>query len=153
MTVKDHSDTSDGRAVWDIGETPARYLFAISRSSTGVEDLVRTGEIQESLGVTPASVSEMIANLDAAGYVQYEKYQGVRLANRGDALAERVSLRFCIVSSFFESMLDLALDEQTVFEIAFRLPKDAIISLRDLNSASCLDICPESRHGSEGCVA
>jgi len=137
----------------EIEPTAARYLFAIFRSSTDVKNLVKTGQIREYLGVTPASVTEMITKLDADGYVNYEKYQGVRLTSRGEAVAERVSWRFCIVSSFFDSALDLNLDEQTAFEIGFRLPREAIVSLRELITAPCFGVCPESGGSSERCIA
>lgn len=137
----------------EIEQTAARYLFAIFRSSTGIEDRVSTGQLRKYLDVTPASVTEMVAKLDAKGYVDYEKYQGVRLTPRGEAVAERVSRRFCLVSSFFESTLDLHLDDRTAFEIGFRLPDEAIVSLRDLISSRCLGVCPESGGSSEHCVA
>jgi DtxR family Mn-dependent transcriptional regulator len=155
MSLKEHSDVpAAGREPEsEIETTAARYLFAIFRSSTDVEDLVGAGQLTESLGVTPASVTEMSSKLDADGYVDYEKYRGVRLTNRGAAVAERVSWRFCIVTSFFDSVLDANLDEQTAFEMGFRLPREAIVRLRDLVTASCHEVCPESGHGPERCTA
>lgn len=155
MSLKDQSSVPASGPVPEsaVEQTAARYLFAIFRSSTAIENRVRTGQVQERLGVSAASVTEMISKLDADDYVDYEKYQGVRLTSRGEAIAERVSWRFCIVSSYFESTLDANLDEQTAFEIGFRLPREAILSLRELISAPCLGVCPESGQGSERCIA
>lgn len=155
MSLKEHSNmpVSALGPESEIEQTAARYLFAIFRSSTDADDLVETGRITEYLGVTPASVTEMMSKLGADGYVDYEKYQGVRLTARGEAVAERVSWRFCIVSSFFDSTLDLSLDEQTALEIGFRLPKEAIVKLRELITSPCLGVCPESDRSAERCVA
>ncbi|MFC7193909.1 metal-dependent transcriptional regulator [Halosimplex aquaticum] len=72
----------------DVERTTARYLFAISTLSTDTEERIATGELKEYLGVTPASVTEMVAKLDERGLVDYEKYQGF-----GSPAVERASPR------------------------------------------------------------
>lgn len=155
MSPKERSETpASGREPEsEIEKTAARYLFAIFRSSTDAEGRVRTGQLREYLGVAPATVTEMLSKLEADGYVEHEKYQGVRLTSHGETVAERVSWRLCIVSSFFDSTLEADLDERTAFEMGFRLPRDAVLRLRELTAASCLGVCPESGGSSGRCIA
>jgi DtxR family Mn-dependent transcriptional regulator len=63
-----------------------------------------------------------------------------------------VGWRFCIVSSFFASVLDVTLDDETAFDIGFVLPKAGVFRLRDLVGSSCLDLCPGSDDDSRVCV-
>ena len=44
---------------------------------------VRTGDIAERLGVSPASATEMIQRLSAKGYIDYERYKGAKLTVEG----------------------------------------------------------------------
>jgi Mn-dependent DtxR family transcriptional regulator len=128
----------------DLERTTARYLFAVSTLSEAGGDRVATGEIQASLDVAAASVTEMVGKLDERGLVDYEKYQGVRLTGRGAAVASRVAWRVCVVASFFESVLDAPLDEETAFDVGFALPEEGVRRLRERLETPCLDVCPES---------
>jgi DtxR family Mn-dependent transcriptional regulator len=137
----------------EIGRSAARYLFAVSKLSESNEGRIKTGELRKYLDVTPASVTEMVSKLDDQGLTDYEKYQGVTLTEQGEAFATRMAWRFCVVSTFFDSVLDTNLDEQTAFDIAFMLPKEGVFSLRDLVNSSCLGLCPESGGEFDECVA
>lgn len=44
---------------------------------------VRTGDLAERLGVSPASATEMIQRLSAKGYIDYERYKGAKLTTEG----------------------------------------------------------------------
>lgn len=137
----------------DIGRGPARYLFVIFELSTDDAERITTGDLQTCLDVTPASVTEMVSKLDERGLVDYEKYQGVTLTEAGDTLATRVAWRFCVVTGFFDTVLETALDDQTAFDIGYVLPEAGIFRLRELVSSPCLDLCPESSQGTDCCVA
>ncbi|WP_226013497.1 metal-dependent transcriptional regulator [Halomicrobium salinisoli] len=136
----------------EVERGAARYLFAIAVLSADGKR-VSTGELREYLDVTPASASEMVARLAERGLADYESYQGVRLTDRGTAVAERVARQFCVVSTFFESEPDLEVDDRTAFDVAFALPSDGLSSLRDLVGASCLGLCPESGGEADDCHA
>lgn len=151
--TRTHSSLPLSPTLSEIGRSTARYLFAVSKLSEGSEERIETGELQEYLDVTPASVTEMMAKLDDRGLADYKKYQGVTLTEQGDAFATRVAWRFCIVSTFFDSVLDAGLDDEIAFDIAFTLPKDGVFSLRNLVGSPCLDICPESCREVDECVA
>ena len=133
-----------------VDRTAARYLFAVATLS-GDETRVATGDLREFLGVSPASVSEMASKLDERGLLDHEKYAGVALTERGQAAAQRVAWRYCVVERFFDAELGAPLDEQTAFDIGVALPRPAVRRLRDLVSAPCLDRCPES--DADRCVA
>jgi len=136
----------------EIERAPARYLFAISVLSGSGEDRTTTGELHEYLDVTPASVTEMLSKLDDRGLVEYEAYRGATLTDRGEVLATRVSWRFCVVTTFFDSELDTRLDERTAFDIGFVLPKSGVSRLQERSGSPCLDLCPEAGNGVDGCV-
>lgn len=136
----------------EIERAPARYLFAISVLSESGEDRTTTGELHKYLDVTPASVTEMLSKLDDRGLVDYETYRGATLTDRGEVLAMRVSWRFCVVTTFFDSELDTHLDERTAFDIGFVLPKIGVSRLQERSGSPCLDLCPEARNGVDGCV-
>ncbi|WP_336358833.1 metal-dependent transcriptional regulator [Haloarcula sp. CGMCC 1.6347] len=139
-------------SVSDIERSAGRYLFAVSVLSESPTERVSTGELQEFLNVTPASVTEMVSKLDERGLVDYEKYQGVTLTDRGDALATEVGWRFCVVSTFFQSVLDTTLGDQTAFDIGFLLPKNGVFRLRSQVDGACLGLCPEGDGDGEQCV-
>jgi DtxR family Mn-dependent transcriptional regulator len=44
---------------------------------------VRTGDLAERLGVSPASATEMIQRLSAKGYIDYQRYKGAKLTQKG----------------------------------------------------------------------
>jgi len=140
-------------SVSDIERSAGRYLFAISTLSAPGTDRVTTGELQEFLNVTPASVTEMLAKLNDQELVDYEKYQGVRLTDRGATLASEVGWRFCVVSTFFDAELDTTLDDETAFDIGFRLPKNGVFGLRNRVDSACLGLCPESNGDGERCMS
>jgi Mn-dependent DtxR family transcriptional regulator len=131
----------------------ARYLLAISVLSESDADRITTGELREYLNVAPASVTEMVSKLDDRGLVEYEKYQGVTLTDRGDTLATEAGWRFCVVSTFFESVLDMTVPDEKAFDIGFVLPKDGVFRLHDLVDSACLGLCPASDADSKRCVA
>lgn len=147
------SSSSPPHSLSDIERSAARYLFAISALSEPDSNQITTGELQEYLDVAPASVTEMISKLDDRGLVDYEKYQGVMLTDQGDALATEAGWRFCVVSTFFESVLDMRVNDETAFDIGFVLPKDGVFRLRDLVDSACLGLCPASDDDSKQCMA
>lgn len=151
MSSETQSGTSTSLS--EIERRMARYLFAISVLRRPNTDRITTGELNEYLNVTPASVTEMVSKLDDRGLVDYEKYQGVILTDQGNALAMQAGWRFCAVSTFFDSVLDTRLDEKTAFDIGFVLPKNGVSRLLGHVNSACLKLCPESNGDVGGCVA
>lgn len=136
----------------DVEQRPARYLFAIASIASTDEGPVPTGALQERLGVSQPSVTEMVSRLNDRGLVDHEKYRGVTLTARGGALAREMGWRVCIVSSFFESELGTRLDEDAALDVGLALPEDGVRRMRDRVDASCLDLCPEASADGERCA-
>lgn len=135
----------------DIGRSAGRYVLAIHWLSQSGTERISTGELRDSLAVSAASVTEMLARLDDRGLVDYEKYRGVRLTRDGKDLATRLAWRFCVVTNFFDGTLDADLDDETSYQIGVTLPEEGVHRLRGLIDHPCIDECPERSQDYEGC--
>lgn len=80
------------------------YLINILRLSEG-KGLVRTSELASYMKVAPASVTEMLRVLSDAGYVNYQKYQGVTLTPEGLAYARNIRRKHHIIERFLIEVL------------------------------------------------
>ncbi|HOQ85239.1 MAG TPA: metal-dependent transcriptional regulator [Phycisphaerae bacterium] len=102
------------------------------RASASVEDYIKavyrlqaehgratTRDLSQALGVQMASVTGMMKQLHAAGYVDHKPYQGVELTPSGETLALRVLRRHRLLELFLHRTLGIAWDE--VHEDAERL--------------------------------
>lgn len=154
MSLKARDDASRPNlsASMEVDRGMARYLFAISTLSEADEERITTGELTEYLDVTPASVTEMVTKLDDRKLVDHEKYQGVTLTDHGQKFAARIVWRYCVVSTFFDSTLDMALDEQTAFDIGHALPEDGVSNLQNHVSTPCLGLCPMTEEDGDECM-
>src|SRR5205814_5181020 len=73
----------------------------------------RVVDIASSLKVRQASVTSMVQKLGDLGYVNYVKYRGLVLTDKGRSVADKVQRRHETLTRFF-SLLEL--DEQTQLE-------------------------------------
>src|SRR5438045_1369097 len=53
----------------------------------------RVTDVAEQLGLTPATVSNMVRRLAARGFLNYEKYRGFTLTAEGRSVATRIKER------------------------------------------------------------
>lgn len=58
-------------------------------------------DITECLNVSAPSVTKMMRRLDLKGYLEYEKYRGIRLTNQGKTVAENIKKRHKLLTEFF----------------------------------------------------
>jgi Mn-dependent DtxR family transcriptional regulator len=70
----------------------------------------RVVDIASSLEVKQASVTSMVQKLGELGYLNYEKYRGLILTDKGRAVATRIQKRHETLSRFFSL---LGLDDET----------------------------------------
>ncbi len=97
-----------------IGRRSEEYL-------EGIYDIVlekgyaRVKDVSEALGVGFSAVSEMFHKLGEEGYVNYEKYGGVTLTTKGEAIAEALSKKHEVLREFF---IILGIDERVADEDA-----------------------------------
>lgn len=74
-------------------------------------DAAATGQIAESLGVSPGTVTSMLKTLSESGLAEYTPYEGVKLTDSGRMLALRVLRRHRLIELFLVKTLDLTWDE------------------------------------------
>jgi DtxR family Mn-dependent transcriptional regulator len=67
------------------------YLITVARAvEEGAREPIPIAVIAETLSVSTASVNEMVNKLAERGILEYQPYHGVRLSERGHAIADRV---------------------------------------------------------------
>lgn len=66
----------------------------------------------------------------------------MRLTPTGRARATGLAWGFCVVATFFESVLGVDLDDRTSYEISSTLPSDRIFRLWELTDKPCIVECP-----------
>lgn len=59
-------------------------------------------DITECLNVSAPSVTKMMRRLDLKGYLEYEKYRGIRLTSQGKTVAENIKKRHKLLTEFFK---------------------------------------------------
>ncbi len=97
---------------------------AAARSST-VEDYLeqildlintkgyaRVADIANGLGISQASVTNMVQRLDAEGLLKYEKYRGLVLTTAGETLARNIMRRHHLLTDFLRM---LGVDEEVIY--------------------------------------
>lgn len=98
------------------------YLLDILRLSDGV-NTVKTNDIAKMMNVAPASVTEMLNVLNREGLVNYEKYKGVSLTEKGLSVAKKLRKKHHIMEYFLINILnlspELAHEEACAFEHSF----------------------------------
>lgn len=73
----------------------------------------RVSDLAEELDVHPSSVTKMIQKLDKDGFVNYEKYRGFVLTEKGAATGERLLYRHDLLEEFLEI---IGVDEANIYE-------------------------------------
>lgn len=92
MAGKGPSSLGNSAAVEDYLE---RILELIN-----TKGYARVVDIARSLGISQASVTNMIQRLDAEGLLNYEKYRGLVLTTAGETLARNIAQRHQLLTDF-----------------------------------------------------
>jgi DtxR family Mn-dependent transcriptional regulator len=79
---------------------------------------VHTNDVALALQVNPASVTEMFQKLSDEGYLEYRRYAGVTLTDRGRKIAEKTLRRHDVLKEF---LMLLGVEEQIANEDACRI--------------------------------
>jgi len=87
------------------------YLEAIYNLNSE-KGYVSAADISEKLGVRPPTVSSMLVNLAKKGYLEHEKYRGMRLTPSGEKVARSVVKRHQVISELISM---LGVDDQTAY--------------------------------------
>jgi Mn-dependent DtxR family transcriptional regulator len=87
--------------------TADQYLKAIYLVEQLEDGPASTGTLADRLGVSPASVNEMVGKLQERGLVDHEKYQGARVTADGAVRAAEALRTYCILERFLADVLEV----------------------------------------------
>ena len=73
----------------------------------------RVSDIAEELLVHPSSVTKMVQKLDRESYLDYEKYRGFVLTEKGNKIGKKLVLRHNLLEEFLEI---IGVDEENIFD-------------------------------------
>lgn len=73
----------------------------------------RPVDVSERLGISQASVTNMLQRLDAEGLVKHEKYRGTTLTEEGDRIARAIIARHELLTDFLRIF---NIDEETIYK-------------------------------------
>jgi Mn-dependent DtxR family transcriptional regulator len=99
------SPNSQSRAIEDYLEQIHNLIEA--------KGYARVVEIAQKLGISQASVTNMIQKLDAEGYLVYERYRGVTLTPEGRRVGQAIAKRHDILTRL---LAGFGLDPETVHQ-------------------------------------
>ena len=77
------------------------YLEIISEL-VELKGYATTLDISRYMNVSPPSVTKMLQKLDEKGYLEYEKYHGINLTEKGNKIAHSIRQKHDILLEFFE---------------------------------------------------
>lgn len=83
-----------------------RAIYVLEQARVG-EAPVTTGDVADALDVHPSSVTEMFANLESAGLLDHEKYEGATLTEAGRERGRTLLENSCILQRFLRDVLDV----------------------------------------------
>lgn len=73
----------------------------------------RVSDIAEALLVHPSSVTKMVQKLDKDNYLNYEKYRGFVLTDKGKKIGERLVFRHELLEQFLEI---IGVDSENIYD-------------------------------------
>tara|TARA_B100001750_G_C15207906_1_gene446816 strand:- start:118 stop:579 length:462 start_codon:yes stop_codon:yes gene_type:complete len=106
------------------------YLEIISEL-VELKGYATTLDISRYMNVSPPSVTKMLQKLDEKGYLEYEKYHGINLTEKGKQTANTIRQKHGILLDFFEILgvgIDIA--NQDIEGIEHHLNPKTIRQLR-----------------------
>jgi Mn-dependent DtxR family transcriptional regulator len=93
----------------------------------------RMVDIASSLNVRQASVTSMVQKLGDLGYVNYVKYRGLVLTDKGRSVADKIQRRHETLTRFFSLLgLDPQTQQEDIEGIEHHLSGDTVECLADL---------------------
>ena len=85
----------------ETSATREDYLEIISEL-VELKGYATTLDISRYMNVSPPSVTKMLQKLDEKGYLEYEKYHGINLTEKGKQTANTIRQKHGILLDFFE---------------------------------------------------
>ena len=84
-----------------------KHIYHLSSSGSKVN----TGSLAAQLGISPASVSEMVNKLSSEGWITNEPYHGFRLTKKGEKIAVNLVRKHRLIEVFLQQHLKYEWDE------------------------------------------
>ena len=84
-----------------VSERVEDYLEVISEL-VDMKGYAATLDISRYMNVSAPSVTKMLKKLDAEGFLEYEKYYGINLTEKGQKIADMIKQKHGILLEFFE---------------------------------------------------
>nr|MDO8097823.1 metal-dependent transcriptional regulator [Candidatus Njordarchaeota archaeon] len=100
-------------------EVVEEYLEAIYKLQSKDRDGARTSDLTKSLKVVPGTVTNTIERLEREGYVEHEPYKGVKLTEKGRAIALQVVRRHRLSERLLTDLLRV--ESSKAHEVACRI--------------------------------
>ena len=88
-----------------VTENEARYLKLIYRKQCEESTKIGTTTVAKSLGVRPATVTEVIRNLSEKNLLRHKRYHGVEMTREGIAEARKLLRKHRILEVLFTDLL------------------------------------------------
>ncbi|HMO66200.1 MAG TPA: transcriptional regulator MntR [Verrucomicrobiota bacterium] len=108
------------------------YLERIHELAAG-RGFARVSEVAESLRVKQASVTNMVQRLGEQGYLDYEKYRGLVLTEKGRTVACRIQQRHLTLSRFFSALgIGPEAQQRDIEGIEHHLSAETLAALADV---------------------
>jgi DtxR family Mn-dependent transcriptional regulator len=132
------------------------YLISILRLSDGNKN-VKTTELAEFMGVSPASVTEMTKTLAAEDLVIYERYKGIRLSEKGSAIARQLRKKHHVIEHLLVDCLGMNHEDahQEAHKMEHSISEDTSIRICNMvgnpideDCKYCSDPCKRYNNGS-----
>ena len=124
--------------------TMRQYLAELYRLTDRHEDeiYVSTSDLADVLHVTPPAINRMVSRLRELGYIDHERYQGVRLSPEGNTVALQQLRRHRIAEVFLVNVMGFGWDE--VYDEASRMSTSLSpeVAQRMWTMAGEPDTCP-----------
>lgn len=86
------------------------YLSAIYKHRE-TDGTIKANQIAENLSVSNAAVTDMLKKLAKDGYVDYKRYQGIKLTNEGEEYAKNMVRRHRIWEVFLNQIVGVPWDK------------------------------------------
>ncbi len=94
-----------------ISQTEENYLKAIFKLSEKTDGSVSTNAIANEMKTAAASVTDMVKRLAKNKFINYQRYKGVTLSEKGDAIARKLIRKHRLWEVFLYDKLNFTWDE------------------------------------------
>ncbi|WP_258560331.1 metal-dependent transcriptional regulator [Halorhabdus salina] len=130
-------DTDTHAIVDDLTPAEGRYLCGVLYVTLVDTPPVSNRDLTDYLDVSGASVTGMVESLAETDLLEHERYRGVELTDRGEAVARAVLWRRCVTQQFFEKEFGFSLSNEQAYQIAIEFDRDQVRSVGDRVEQPC----------------